>query len=98
MFHTHSLKQRIARWMVGLVVVVALATSSTLFVAFDGFDFSNARPSVAAPAEDLSVAPVPGPYEMYHMEGAPTAVGKPLAPEVGEYQTPWERYHCSGCP
>jgi hypothetical protein len=101
MTHTHNLKQqRLVRWIAGLIIVVAFVTASTVFVAFDGFGLPGARPSVAAPAENHGSAPVPGPYELYHlyhMEGAPTAVGKPVAPE-DSFQSPWERYHCSGCP
>ena len=52
MFHTpHSMQPRF-RWMVGLMVVAALAASSIAFVAVDGRSliFSSLRPNVIAPA------------------------------------------------
>ncbi len=98
MFHTRSLRQqRIARWTVGLVIAVALATSSLAFVTFDGLSLPRVQQSAIAPAESVSDAPVSGPYELYHTQGAPTAIRNQGTPD-GAFQTPWERYHCTGCP
>lgn len=100
MFHPHNLRQqRIVRWFVGLAIA-ALATSSAALVATQGLDvgiFGTQR-SVIAPVDTLSDAPMSGPYELYHMEGAPTAIGNLITPEAGALQTPRERYHCSSCP
>ena len=101
MLHVPTLKhRRIGRWMVGLAVAATLGSGSIAFIALDGGTTVAPRTEqhIAAPAaESISAAPVSGPWELYHAQGAPP-MQSVASPEDDVVPTLWELYHCGGCP